>query len=427
MKLIIEILLINDKFTPNRIEILLGYPTMIIKKDVEKNISLFGVSLMNNDINKEIFKYISYNNIKKERCLLGFLFPSSYEKNEENQLNENDRNDLIYKLISNCLGINKNKEGNYFLFKYIYLMQSRSINYDNLYQEIKVILENANKTNNNKYDLAILKDPEKECINLIDYETEIANHQIEISMNYEPREQNKKKMKTKPNLSECFNNSQILIDEKINKNLIGFVSNIFPYEIGKIKIIPIVINQNLSIFRFEYFTTYFTRKELLTLSDEKKEFTYEFIKREKPTVYNNKNKDDELVIEFSELIGKNNEKDFITYIDDILKNKKEIILENRDIINEKMLKSTLVRYYLLNKSKKTVVKTKIIKGAEIDKDIESNYYLPNQLYNFIEENEIQNIINVYRIKREYNFLKSESIGINIKLLNADRFFKEFLE
>ena len=56
MKLIFGILEINDKFTPNRIQLLLGYPTLVIKKGNENNIPLFGVNIMNNDINIEIYK-----------------------------------------------------------------------------------------------------------------------------------------------------------------------------------------------------------------------------------------------------------------------------------------------------------------------------------------------------------------------------------
>ena len=429
LKFIIEILQINDKYTPNRIEFLMGYPTLVIKKDKEKNISLFGVSLMNNDIKTEIFKYTSYNHIKKERCLLAFLFPSSYEQNEENQLDENDRNDLIYKLISNSLGINSKKKGNYFLFKYIYLMQSRNIIYDNLYQEIKNILENANKKNNNKYDLLKFKSEESECIRLIEYETGVANHHIRISKSKDPSIEKDKKFRTKPKLSSIFISSQTLIEEKVNKNFIGFISNIIPHEIGKIQIMPVATSQNLSIFRFEYFTTYFTKKEIKNLSEEKKEFIYSFIKRDKPSENENniENDDENLVVDFSTLIEKNNEKDFMIYIDDILKNKKEIIIVNKDIINEKKLKSTLIRYYLLNKTKKTVFQIKINKSNDIEKDMENNYYLPNQLYDFVEENHVKNIINVYRIKYDYNFLKSESIGINIKISNAEKYFKEFLE
>ena len=103
-----------------------------------------------------------------------------HRDNEENILDENDRNDLIYELINNCLGLNKAKEGNYILFKVIYLMESRSIKYNNLYEEIKEILKFANQNNNNKYDITRIEKAEKECLELIKYETDNENYIIEI-------------------------------------------------------------------------------------------------------------------------------------------------------------------------------------------------------------------------------------------------------
>ena len=229
---------------------------------------------MNNDINKEIFKYISYNNITKERCILSFLFPSSYEKNTKNFLDENDRNDLIYELIKSCMGLNEEKEGNYILFKNLYLMQSRTIKYDNLYLEMKEILENANnKNNNNKYDLKKIKEVEKQCIELLEYEIDSLNSTIN-----EPEKEEKKTLRTKPILPDAFKSNESIIDEAENKNYLGVINDIIPFDIGKIEIILIISNKILSIFRFNYYTTYFTKKELIDLYNEKKVFIYDNIK-----------------------------------------------------------------------------------------------------------------------------------------------------
>ena len=177
VKFIYGILEINDIYTPKRVHSLLGYPTFIIKKDKNSILPLLGIKLMNNNIDKEIFEYINYNHIRKDRCILAILFPSSYINEKDNKyLDENDRLDLIYELIEVSLGFNKIKEGNYYLFKYLYLMQSRTIKYNNLYEEIKQLLENENKNNNNKYDLIKLKNNEKKCIELINYETKSINY-----------------------------------------------------------------------------------------------------------------------------------------------------------------------------------------------------------------------------------------------------------
>jgi len=424
IKLIIAILGINDKFTINRIKLLLGYPTFVLKKNNEENISLFGANIMNNDINTEIYKYISYNQIKKERCLLSFLFPSYHSKNEENKLDENDRNDLIYELINNCLGLNEAKEGNYILFKTLYLMQSRSIKYNNLYEEIKEILKNANQKNNNKYDIHKIEKAEKECIELIKFETDNENYIIEMSQNKKPS--NNKNYKTKPKLSEIFKSSEILIEDDNNKEYIGNISNYIPHEIGKIKIILTARNQNISIFRFEYFTTYFTKKELITLSEEKKEFKYDNIRRENLSEDNNNEDNNKLLtLDFSVIKEKKNEKDFLFFINQNFNNYRMIMIENKDVLNKKITKSSLIRYYLISKYKSDF-KIDIIK-KETNKDILNNFYLPDKIHNFVGENGFCNLFNIHRIKNEFNFLSHSSIGINIKTANAENYFKEYFE
>ena len=423
-KLIIAILGINDKFTINRIKLLLGYPTLVFKENIEENISLFGVTIMNNDINTEIYEYISYNHIKKERCLLSFLFPSCHSNNKENKLDENDRNDLIYELINNCLGLNEAKEGNYILFKTLYLMQSRSIKYNNLYEEIKEILKNANQKNNNKYDIHKIEKAEKECIELIKYETDNENYIIEISQGKKPSKD--KNYKTKPKLSEIFKSSEYIIEDNNIKEYIGNISNYIPHEIGKIKIILTAANQNMSIFRFEYFTTYFTKKELITLTEEKKEFKYDNIRRGNLSEDNNKEDNNRvLTLDFSIIKEKKNEKDFLFFINQNLRNNRMIVIENKDVLNKKLIKSSLIRYYLISKSK-SVFKIDIIK-KETNKDILNNFYLPDKIHNFVGDNGFCNLLNIHRIKNEFNFLSQSSIGINIKTANAENYFKEYFE
>ena len=188
----------------------------------------------------------------------------------------------------------------------------------------------------------------------------------------------------------------------------------------------IASSDNLSIFRFEYFTTYFTKKELIELSEIKKEFICE--RKREDVSENNVEKDESLVIDFSILTEKKNEKDFIIYIYDILKKreKKKVILEKKEIMNEKEIKNTLIRYYVFSRNIKKIIKIEINEN-EIDKDIENNYYLPTQILDLIEENQIKNILNIHRIKNIFNFLEPTSISINFKLSNAEKYLKEYLE
>ena len=185
----------------------------------------------------------------------------------------------------------------------------------------------------------------------------------------------------------------------------------------------------MSIFRFEYFTTFFTKKQLITLSEENKEFKYENVKRgefdEKDN--NEDNKYEILNLDFSILKEKKNELDFLSYINENINYKynKMIVIENKDVINSKIIKSSIIRYYLISKNK-NVFKIEINK-KESNKDILNNFYLPDNIHNFVEENGFCNLFNIHRIKNEFRFLIQSSIGISIKTSNAERYFKDNFE
>ena len=430
LKLIYEILETLDIYIYNRAQLLLGYPTLIFLKNNDTYESKFGVNIMNNSIETEIYQYISYNHIKKERCVFRLLFPSSfssYETTEEIYLDEKERNDLIYELITRSLGINKNNEGNYFLFKYIYLMQTRNIKYDNLYLEIKEILTKANQNNQNKYDLDKISELEKNCIDLIKYETFEALKGIKKIEDIE-----KKRNESTPNLHINFKSNDSLLREYTYKYFIGYISDIFPYEIGKIEIISVASNKSMTIIRLEYYTTFYTKNELITLEGKKQKFSYlEKERKNESNIENNNFEDyerDNEVLELSNFTQYKNEKDIIAKIKDILEDKNKVILVNNDILKEKSVKCTIIRYYILSK-KKTIIKMEKTDGNSEDKDIDNNFCLPRKIHDYVEENNCKNILNIYRIKKEFNFLNSEKENehFNFKTTNAERYFKEFLE
>ena len=87
-------------------------------------------------------------------------------------MDEKERKIYIYKLL--CLALLD--EGNYCLFKYIYLTPSRFIiKYPNLYEEIIDILKNENK-----YDLTeIIKNAEI-CIKRVNFEINRINDTISL-------------------------------------------------------------------------------------------------------------------------------------------------------------------------------------------------------------------------------------------------------
>ena len=423
IKLIFGILEIIDRYTEKRIELLMGYPTLIIKNNEENIFPSFGVGIMNNNINTEIFEYICYNHIKKRSCILALLFPPSYES-YNNYLEENERLDLIYELIKTSLGLSESNVGNYFLFKYIYLMQSRTLTYDNLYLEIKEILNKANQNNNNKYDLSKLKINAERCIDSIIYETKGIEEIINVRMNRSINDRNI--YGTRPELPNEFKSCTDILNEKLNKDYLGLTSNLIPDEIGKIYIDSIASSDNLNILRFEYFTTYFTKKEIISLSKEKSDFNYEKLRRNNSEENIHLKGEGNIILDFSELKSKNikNEKDLIQFLDGIIGNNDMSIL-NKEIIGKKIIKSNIIRYFILCKKKNTIVKMKTIR-EETSKDVENNFYVPDDIINSIKKSEYSNVVNIYRLREELGFIDRNIISFAFKSSNYDNYFKEYL-
>ena len=135
-------------------------------------------------------------------------------------------------------------------------MQTRSIKYDNLYLEIKEMLNKANQNNQNKYNLDKIAEVEKSCIDLINFETseslKIIKKEGRSNENNEPS----------PELPKNFESNKSLLTENIYKEFIGYINDIFPHEIGKIEISSIASSKTMTIMRFEYFNTFFNKKKL---------------------------------------------------------------------------------------------------------------------------------------------------------------------
>ena len=416
IKFILSIFEIIDKYTFNRIYTLLGYPSLVFKSQTN-----FGVSLMEDNVNTEIYEYMSYNHIKKERCVLAQLFPSKYNENNEFSLTESERLDLIYELLSVCFGLNGRKKGNYFLFKFLYLTQSRNIFFDNLYQEIISILEN-NK--NKKYDLTEVKSKEKKCIEIVNYEKENLEYIITISSGaLSTIDLKQKKYKTRPELPEIFEECKEFLNEKINIDFYGTVVNIVPFEIQKILVSLIASNDNLSIFRFEYFTNYFTRKELLTFNEEQKKFSFEFIKRD-PNDESKRNKGNYMEMDYNDFINSKDINQFLKTLDAKLSQDKGLSILNYDI-DDSTCRKTIIRYFVLSKKKNNVLKL-YYKAFEIPKDVENNFYLPELVFDCVEKEKDKNVINIHRIKHNFKFLDNEQLGISLSNINYEKYFNEFL-
>lgn len=232
-------------------------------------------------------------------------------------------------------------------------MQSRCIYYENLYEEMKIILENANNKNQRKkYDLSIIKSKEIKCIEIVNYEKENLEYLITGSSSLVDMKQ--KQNKIIPELPVSLEEYKELLNEKFNIEYYGLSVNIIPYEISKILITLVASDNNISIFKFDYFTNYFTKDELLSFHKQKKEFSFDSITRDK----SNEDLEDG---DYHEIIYKNfiqETKDFNKFlrdVDDILKVKEGIEIKNV-FVDEDFVKKTMIRYFVLSKKKKNVIK-----------------------------------------------------------------------
>ena len=297
-KVLFGILEINDNCTLDRLNYILGYPTLIIKdieyntdskkeKEEEKNLindlydednkeniikekkdeikidyqwPLFGERLIKEKgdakykLNRHIFKYISYYHENVDFCLLSRLMPELDENgeiiNEVNKsITDKQRKDLIYDFLKLML-LGK---GNYTIFKYIYLSPARCILYNNLYEEMLDILEQENNSvKDNIYNLTEIKQNAEICIKKINYEvdmtlkylkdSEIINDEIEYKL---------------PEKMEKY----FVQNDDVEK-YIGNNPNLIPGEIVKEKVLILTQEGRIYLMRLEYITEFKTPEEI---------------------------------------------------------------------------------------------------------------------------------------------------------------------
>ena len=240
LNFLLELITMDNKFIFERFTSFLGYPSLIIKsipngnsensqinnenikndkKEYHQKWPLFGEKLINGDITKHIYEYKCKNHIKNNLCILSLLFPNDYD--EENNINKNlsekFKKKLIIDILNNCL----KEKNNYYLFKYIYLMPSRNLLYNNLYEEMISILKDEKI-----FDLEEIKIKEKNFIKRIENEIETSIKIFKI-----------KDEKIKEKINMHYNDDDHFDYMNNMDNFIGFKSDIIPGEIVKLKIL----------------------------------------------------------------------------------------------------------------------------------------------------------------------------------------------
>ena len=279
LDILLNIILINDEYAFDRYIKILGYASLVILPIPLNNINqkwpLFGERLINGNINEEIYEYLTTNHRERNICLLEILFPSKHNKennynvglkyNRVNKIIISDelKKNILIKIINNCF-----EEKNYQLFKYIYLMPSRSLLFKNLYEEIKLFL-NKEKS----IDFEGIREKENQYIKNIEQE-------INKSIN---KAKNKDKIKDEENVyldDKCKDNwfinkkyntwkkyfgrrkGEFNYNDKELKNFLGFNSNIIPGQIIREEIIVLAQTQYFCLYRLAYYTKYYNIEEL---------------------------------------------------------------------------------------------------------------------------------------------------------------------
>ena len=483
--LLYEIISINDEYILNRLYLIMGYPEIIIKhqikdqdeddeneenenklgkedkeniKDKDKNKvenksfwPLFGCTLFEKSNNGEIFKYVNTIKIYETHCIYSQLFPCTNDEFYDNpdiyrnepKLTEKERNNYIYKLLS----ISLLNEGNYPLFKYIYLTQSRfAIKYRNLYEEIIEILSKENK-----YDLTEIKKNAEICIKRINFEINKIKETISLISNKNFDENEDSKKENDKNLENVEKNNEIpQLPEKMMKHykgnsgieeFTGFIPEHLPDQIKKVEYSSYAKGDKTIFLCVKYYTT---MKKVESLREKKRD------KENKNNINNddnngdNNNNDDEqskiikdkekekenkndLNNELDDADFEENEEIKLIDINDIsesekiflnkyyksLRQKNKIIIEDKSLKNNKNAKLSLIRYLLFSYIQGSRILNAKIK-EEINKyEIKFNYYTPDFSIYYINPNNCIDVIRVYRRHKLLEFINKYNLRISL--------------
>ena len=210
-----------------------------------------------------------------------------------------------------------------------------------------------------KYNLAQFNSREIKLIEIVKYEKEKLDYKI---INF------KQVINTiKPELPELLEECKDFMNEIINVEYYGTIVDMVPFQIQKILIDLIASNDNLSLFRFEYFTNYFTKKELLSFDNEKKNFSFELIKHDIKDE-EEKHYHDYSEFDYNTFIQIKDINQFLKSLDSQLNEDKGISIINYSL-NEGIAKKSIIRYFILCKKRNTVLKLNY-NTVEIQKDSE---------------------------------------------------------
>ena len=404
IKLCYNLLDIKDDYCLDRMKQIMGFPTMIIKPrmKIDNNIHnnknrwpLFGFELIKNEKNlkTEIFKYTCFYK-RNKLCILSYLLPYSNEINNNKKfelLNENNIKEMAKELILKCFF----SGGNYYLFKYLYLLPARSLYYKNAYEELFNII-----SDNSSINFDILKDIEKFFIDKVNYElNEIYKKR---NLKYETME--------KPELPKEINESNP--DIKIISEFIGFKPDFIPGEIVREEFQSIIKTKYLQLIRIEYRTKYYKIDEIKNKIKENKSIKENDKQIDKKETINEEDKI--IKIDISNSDYNINENQLFENISNKLKKAKKIIIEDGSILDNENIITTFIRYVFINKKPiNNKLETYINYKSEISEQIKDNSIIPCFTINNVDKNNYVDIFDIYRINKDEKFIEKDDILIQI--------------
>ena len=413
LELLFKVINIKDEYILERLYLIMGFPQIIIEKqnyfekpDEDKDMTLevtdqkkinffpkFGNSYRRQYHTDEIYKYVSTMKLYEPHCILAILFPCKdylYENQNfiegEQKLSDEEKPKYIYRLLSIAL-LN---EGNYCLFKYFYLTQSRNIiKYKNLYEEMIAIL--SNDVNNN-YNLNEIKNNADICSKRIEYELG-----------------EKKDLNEPPELPE--NIRKTFIEYEDVKEFNGFIPKQIPDQVVYVVYkVTSFSSESMNIF-LNYYTTYKDLETLRNIEKNNGEIEEEIrdndnnIEKEEEedddgTIYLNIGDDEKNEIK----IGKNEHSFLINNYTSLEENRTSFIQINDGTLkNNKNVKSFLLRViFYNNKNTDTLFKDIIVRDGK--EKYNNNYFIPGfNNIGYTKEKSYGEIISIYRKNSDNNF------------------------
>ena len=414
-----DLLDIKDEINIERMKIILGYPRLIIKpisksnnieNKAEQKWPLFGAELIkynNYDLKTEIYKYSSFHT---NFCILSYLLPCKSElekKDKKYIINDSNLEELTYQLISKCF----TNGGNYNLYKYLYLLPSRSLYYKNAFEELVNIIKN-----NGAYNISFINKIENFYIQKIKYEIN------EVNKAKNPSREGIENL-DEPILPNDINDLQLLESNKI-KNFTGLIPDFIPGEIIREEFEPMIKSTKSDLIKIEYFTKYYSIDELKQYISENqgKELINKNNDENIDLVEDKDHEENTIKIDVSNKEYKLDEDNLILTINKKLKEYKKFIIEDGMIEDKNRGINSLVRYIFINKKFfKNRFRANIKKNKNSNEEVLNNMCIPMLSIDYALGVNYADFLDINRIKKDESFIGKDDISMNIK----SKFYMEY--